>query len=192
MVEDERRRGVSCETARELIHRLLDGELMDVVRRQELEDHLDSCADCSSAQEELGAVQSALGALPELPLPDAALEEVWQRTTRRGSARRPGPARRWLDWRPAAAAAALALALYAAWSVDGVRTEPTPEEVARAVEETRMVLGLTARALRDARQSAATAVREVLADEVSPALRRVPIRWPGETDEERRETGNGV
>ena len=68
----------------------------------------------------------------------------------------------------------LALALYAAWNVGGVRNEPTAEEVARAAEETRMVLGLTARALRDARQ---VAVKDVLADEVSPALRKVPIRW---------------
>ena len=61
--------------------------------------------------------------------------------------------------------------------------------MARAIEEIRMVLGLTARALRDARQAA---VEDVLADEVSPALRRVPIRWPGESEKKRRESGNGV
>jgi anti-sigma factor RsiW len=188
MVEDEQRRGMSCDTARELIHRLLDGELMDAVRREELEEHLDSCADCRRAREELGALQSALRALPQQQFPDAALGEVWERTTRRSpgrSARRS----RWLDWRPAAAAAVLALALYAAWNTGGVRSEPTAEEVARAAEETRMVLGLTARALRDARQAA---VKDVLADEVSPALRKVPIRWPGERDAERRESDNGV
>ena len=52
---------MSCDTARELIHRLLDGELMDAVRREELEEHLDVCADCRRAREELGALQSACG-----------------------------------------------------------------------------------------------------------------------------------
>jgi anti-sigma factor RsiW len=180
---------MSCETARDRIHRVLDGELMDAVRREELEEHLESCAECRRAREELGAVQSALRGLPVQPFPDEALQEVWRSTTRSGSARRVAAGRRWLDWRPAAAAAVLALALYAAWDAGGARTGPTAEEVARAAEETRMVLGLTARALRDAQQ---VAVKDVLADEVSPALRRVPIRWPGETDKERRESGNGV
>ena len=189
MVEDERRRGMSCETARELIHRVLDGGPMDAVRREELDEHLEACADCRRAREELGAVQSALRGLPVRPLPDAALREVWERTTRRSPEQPVARSRRWLDWRPAAAAAVLALALYAAWNAGGVREEPTAEEVARAAEQTRMVLGLTARALRDAKQAA---VKDVLADEVSPALRRVPIRWPGRAVEERRESGNGV
>jgi len=189
MVENERRRGMSCEDARERIHRLLDGELMDAVRRQELDDHLDSCADCRRARAELGSMQSALRTLPEIPFPDAALRDVWARTSRGRAARPAVRARGWLDWRPAAAAAALALALWAAWDFGRVRTEPTPEEVARAAEETRMVLGLTARALREARQAV---VQDVLAEEVSPALRRVPIRWPGEAGAERRESGNGV
>jgi len=188
MVEDERRRGMSCERARELIHRRLDGELMDAVRRQELEDHLDSCAACRRARAELDSVQAALRALPRIPMRDEALREVWEQTSR-SRPDRASRARRWLDWRPAAAAAALALALWAAWDLGAVRTGPSPEEVARAAEETRMVLGLTARALREVRQAAVT---EVLAEEVSPALRRVPIRWPGEPEKERREPGNGV
>jgi len=180
---------MSCETARELIHRVLDGELMDAVRREELDEHLGACAECRRARDELGAVQSALRGLPAQPFPDEALQEVWRRTTRSGPVRRVAVGRRWLDWRPAAAAAVLALALYAAWDAGVVRNEPTAEEVARAAEETRMVLALTARALRDARQ---VAVKDVLADEVSPALRRVPIRWPGGANDERRESGNGV
>jgi len=189
MVEDERRRGMTCDEARERIHRLLDGELMDAVRRQDLEDHLESCAGCRRARTEFGSVQSALRELPQVPLPDEALREVWEQTSRSRTARPVARGRGWLDWRPAAAAAALALALWAAWDLGHLRTEPTPQEVARAAEETRMVLGLTARALRDARQAV---VRDVLADEVSPALRKVPIRWPREAKNERRETGNGV
>ena len=69
MVEDERRRGVSCETARERIHRLLDGELMDAVRRQELEAHLDCCADCRRAREELGARAGRARRPPRAPAP---------------------------------------------------------------------------------------------------------------------------
>jgi anti-sigma factor RsiW len=189
MVEDERRRGLSCESARGLIHRLLDGELMDVVRREELEDHLASCTACREARQELGAVQDALRDLPEFPMPDMALQEVWKRTTRSGPATESGRGKARSYWRPAVAAAALALALWAAWSAGEVRSKPTPAEVARAAEETRMVLGLTARALRDAQQAA---VKEVLVDEVSPALRRVPIRWPGATNKKRRASTNGV
>jgi hypothetical protein len=53
--------------------------------------------------------------------------------------------------------------------------EPTEAELAQAAEEARMVFTLTAQALRKAER---TATRDVLAGEVSGALRRVPIRWP--------------
>ena len=53
--------------------------------------------------------------------------------------------------------------------------EPTPEELQRAEAEIRLVLNRTAAALRQAERAA---VRDVLGGEVSPALRKVPIRWP--------------
>ena len=177
---------MSCDEARERVHRVLDGDLMLVEARRELDDHLASCAGCREASGELHSIQEALRSMPAAAFPDAALEAVWDRTTR--------SRRLWrsmLDWRAAAAAAVLALAIYGAWGparVAGV-AEPTPEEVARATEEARMVLGLTARALNDAKQAA---MEEVLAGEVSPALRRAPVPWPGGGAVERRGTRNGV
>jgi hypothetical protein len=53
---------------------------------------------------------------------------------------------------------------------------PSAERLARAEREIRLVLGRTAGALRRAEQAA---VREVLAGQVAPALRRIPIRLPG-------------
>ena len=50
----------------------------------------------------------------------------------------------------------------------------TPEEIARAVEEARLVLGLTGSALRRAERAA---VEQVLGGEVAPALQRLPIQF---------------
>jgi anti-sigma factor RsiW len=188
MGETDRRRGMSCEQARELIHQVLDGDLMDAALRGELNTHLARCFQCRSAEAELHAIQSALRDLAPQSMSDAALDDVWTRTSRPQRHRfgRPSPR----QWWAAAAAAVLAVTLYGAFQLNGsVNTEPTPEEIARATEQTRMVLGLTARALSDAKQAA---FKDVLADEVSPALQRVPIRWPGRAGSERKESGDDV
>ena len=84
----------------------------------------------------------------------------------------------------------LAVILYGAWDLSGpIEPQPSSAEVARAAEEARLVLGLTAKALRGAKK---TAIEDVLAGEVSPALQRAPIRWPGESRAGRQESGNGV
>jgi anti-sigma factor RsiW len=180
------RRRMTCAEAMDRIHRILDGDLMDAMLRQELEDHIAACADCRMAQDELGAIHSALGALPELELPDSALEEVARRTSRPLRSARTRPRR--APWWAAAAAAVLAVALYVTWD-PGDPASYTDEEVARAAEQMRGVLGLTARTLHEAKQAA---FDEVLAGEVSPALQRAPIRWPGAAGLEPRESGDDV
>ena len=61
------------------------------------------------------------------------------------------------------------------------RTEPgmTEAELQQAALEARLVLGLTSRALK----RGDTAVGQVLTGEVSPALKKVPIRWPTKDNE---------
>jgi hypothetical protein len=99
------------------------------------------------------------------------LERVWDRTTRAGGRR----ARGW-RWNLAAAAAVVAIVLSGLWLRNGsAPTGPTDAELARAAREARMVLQLTSHALRRTERAA---VQEVLTDEVSRALRRVPISWP--------------
>ena len=186
MAEDQQRRGMSCEEARERIHRVLDGDLMAAEARQVLDAHLAECPGCRQADVELRSIQEALRSIQAVPLPDAVLAEVREQTVRGRAARF-----RLLDWRAAAAAVVLALAIYGSWSTFGPTVEPVPseQEVAQATEDLRMVLGLTGRALRDAKQ---TAFNDVLADEVSPALKRIPIRLREATRNERRSSGDDV
>lgn len=191
-----------CEEARERIHLVLDGDLMEASLLQQLEAHLADCAECRTAEAELKAARSALRALPQPALPADALEEVWRRTSRtrpqRASARSPFP------WRALAAAASLAIVLFTAWMLSGTTPtrvagpvvppsppiiEPTEEEIARAAEQTRMVFRLTASAMRKAKEKA---FKDVLADDVSPALQRLPFRLPGGSGPRERESRNDV
>jgi anti-sigma factor RsiW len=171
-----------CEQAIERIHQILDGDLMDAAQRQELESHLSNCDGCRKADAELRTIQQALSALPADELPEDALEQVWTRTTKA----RLKPA---YHWSIAAAAAVLVLALLGLWQIGapGV-AEPTQAELDRAADEARMVLGLTAQALRKTEQAV---FKSVLTDEVSPALKSVPIKWPGAAAG-RRKGGNDV
>ena len=186
MAEDQQRRGMRCDEARERIHRVLDGDLMAAEARQGLDAHLAGCPGCRQADAELRVIQNALRSIPAVPLPDPVLAEVRERTVQ-GRVRRS----RLLDWRAAAAAVVLAMAIYGSWSTWGsvVDPGPTEQEVAQATEEVRMVLGLTGRALREAKQ---TAFNDVLADKVTPALQHIPIRLRGETRRERRSSGDDV
>ena len=165
-----------CPEAREAIQVALDADMMEAGKRQLLEAHLAGCADCREHETEMRTIQHALRSLPSPELPDAALQEVWDRTTR---AEKTPTQRAWgPGWRNLAAAAAAVLII----AVGGVLQwggrvpgEPTDEELRRAADEARVVLGLTSQALRKTEQAA---FRDVLADEISGALRRVPIEWP--------------
>ena len=170
---------LSCTDAEALIHRLLDGDLMDATQRTRLDEHVDDCAACRAAQAELRMVQDGLRALVETPLADEALQRVWRRTSRGGLR----IFRDWgLDWRMAAAAASIALLAWVGvttWRPQP--TGPTDAEIAQAAQDARMVFQLTSRALETTGQ---VAIREVLTEQISPALQRVPLRWPGSTRQE--------
>lgn len=168
-----------CTEAREAIHVSLDADLMDAGLKRRLEVHIASCTSCREFAAELGAIQEGLRSLPELPMPDDALEQVWDRTTRsrRASAR---------AWRRnlTAAAAVIVIALAGLWLRNGSAPPgPTDAELEQAARDARMVLQLTSRALRRTEQAA---VGDVLTDEVSQALRRVPIQWPERSAAQRR------
>ena len=118
-------------------------------------------------------MQDLLRGMAEQPMPDDAVDEVWRRTVRAPQNRaRP----RWKDWRFAAAAAVV---VFATWM--GVRYSPfvtgsrPDDEALRAAQEVRMVLQLTANAIKKSEQ---VAFREVFAEELSPALQKVGILWP--------------
>ena len=68
-------RSLTCDQARELIHSVLDGDLMDASRRVALDVHLDGCSACREARAELETIQERLRGLPLTPLADAALDE---------------------------------------------------------------------------------------------------------------------
>lgn len=166
-------KGFGCREAHEAIQLALDADMMEAGTRQELDAHLSDCAACREHEAEMRTIQRALRSLPSPELPDAALEQVWDRTTR---AKR--PSRTWgPGWRKLAVAAAVtAVAVVGVLKWDGnVPGEPTETELRRAAHEARAVLGLTSQALRRTEQAA---FRDVLVNEVSPALRRVPIDWP--------------
>ncbi len=166
-------RSPGCEAARRSIHRRLDGDRLDGAEERSLLGHRAGCAACREAELELRAVQNALRALPPDRLPDAALRAVLDRTVR--AEREGARPRLGLDWR-LAAAAAVTIAVIGLWyAVYPPPPRPREAELTRAALETRMVLRLTAQALHKAER---TAMRDVLAPEVSGALRRLPIEWP--------------
>jgi hypothetical protein len=163
---------------------LMDGPVA-AVRRATLDEHLARCADCREVRQGLDTVRTALRALPEIPLPGDALDEVWARTVDAGPADARGVA-----WRPrlaaiaAVAASLLLVALAVRWSsrlppqptVRSVTAvEPGAERLEQARREARQVLGITAAALARSEQAA---FGRVLGDEVSPAIRRIGIHWP--------------
>jgi len=170
-----------CERARRALQDGLDGPL-PTGEREVLDGHLEGCGECREYRDDLLAVREGLQALPDVPLPDDALEEVWSRTLATGAP----PARSRKRWGWAAVAAALLVAALV-WVLNPIQwTEPAPteEELGRAADQTRLVLALTAQALQRTEDAA---VRGVLAGEVSPALHRIPLNWPeGPTRQERR------
>jgi anti-sigma factor RsiW len=172
-----------CAEAREAMQELMDGPV-PAVRRATLDEHLADCAECREVRQGLETVRTALRALPEIPLPGDALDQVWARTVDAG----PDDSRV-AAWKPrlgaiaAVAASLLVVALAVKWSS---RLPPEPatgpalavlsdEEIEQAREEAKRVLEITAVALA---RSERAAFERVLGEEVSPAIRRIGIQWP--------------
>jgi anti-sigma factor RsiW len=163
-----------CDVFRPLLDERLDGDLA-ADRAAALEAHLAECADCRAVAEGLAAVRAGLRALPEHPLPSVALEEVLDRTVRAGRPKvLPRFAALWPAWAGAAVVVVLALLLARLPHEPSTLAQPSPAEVARARSEARLVLSVASNALHRAERAARD---RVVAGEVAPALRRLPIRW---------------
>ena len=173
----DEKHGMTCSTAMERFHRVLDADLMEARERQRMEEHLAVCEACAEKSAQLREMQDLLRAMAEQPMPDEAMDEVWGRTVKAPRVRmRP----RWQDWRFAAAAAVVVAATWVGVKNVPDRT-PGPDLAAQqAAREVRMVLQLAANALK---KSEEVAFREVFAEEVSPALQRVGILWPSASRE---------
>ena len=153
----------ACGRAGALLHARLDGELGGT-DADWLGAHLATCSACREIGEELALVREALRAAPLLGFPERDLEEVWDRTIR--APRRSGRLRPLLGGLAAAGLAAVLLLS------GGFRRPPdlaSDAEVLRAAADLRLVLRITDRELR---RTGATALHEVIGQEIAPALRQ--------------------
>ncbi len=167
---------MSCEEIRKRIHLDLDGD-------RHVAEHLASCADCRVWIDEHAAIQASLRSLPELQLPDLALQRIWKRTSRSGEGR-VAPVVRHRRLRVAAAAIVIAGAIGVwSWRRPVPSVQPSDAELQVAAQEARIALELVGDALRRTRR---VAVRDVLIDEVSGTLRKVPVEWPEPSNPENR------
>ena len=176
---------LDCARARRNVHRVLDGDALRPAERGRLSAHLGGCVACREFERDVTELHAALRSLPQDSLPDASLERVWDATVR-SAERRTGAVERWIDWRVLAAAAVLTLGFIGLWrsplvglgDARSTRVQvelSDTEELARLGAEARLVLRMTADALRRVERAA---VDDVLTDEVSPALSKAQIRWP--------------
>lgn len=172
----------ACDRYRGWIHSRIDGDL-DADAARELRAHLGSCASCRDEATSLEMVAVGLRDLRPETMPDAAFEAVLAHTSGSSRGRVVPFVRRRAAWIGLAAAAAVVVAAILVPSWRGGPVGPTPEETARARQEAQMALAIAAKALRRAE----TAGDRVLTDEVSPALKRIPIRWRHVAETDRRQ-----
>ena len=137
----------SCERTRQAIDECFDGDAAAQLSKASVAEHLSRCRVCRDYQTQLQAFEKELGSLPMIPFPEEALEAVFAQTVATDSGsmwRRP-----WLRWgNPLAAAAVLALCVTIPWTARRWGESLERERVARALVETRFVLGVTAEAFR--------------------------------------------
>jgi len=174
MIEECGQRPSACDHARVAIQTRLD-EPLPRERDAALRGHLESCDACRAYEAELRTLRVALRSMPTRPLPPDVREAALAATCI------PAPAHRRrrlaLRWPAPVVAAALALAALGLWRGGlAQQPRPSPGELAQARHDLRLVLALTGGALELVERAA---LNEVLTDGVAPALRHLPLRWPG-------------
>ena len=174
----------ACAKFTGLLHARLDGEI-GTPELRELDAHLASCAACRELADSFDAAREALRGMPLEPMPEEDFRAVLDRTIRAAASVAPfrsrllrrGPVFAGIGLAAAVVGAAILVPLFLAR-----HSGPSPEEIAHAREDARRALAIAGRALKRAE----TAGNAVVTDEVSPALRRVPLRWDRLAAESRR------
>lgn len=181
----------------ELMHRKLDGEDLSGEEQIRLRMGLAGSSEAREILDGLSHVQRELQHLPKGSFPDSALEQILARTSRSRVA--PGRSRaafgsrfgsHGLRW--ASLAAAVALLAVALWSIRAPQPEPAvatqsdadaqaEAQAEEALAELQTVFRLTSNAID---RSTAAALGDVVREEVSPALRKIPVRFPAATPAE--------
>jgi anti-sigma factor RsiW len=162
-----------CARAKRAIHARLDGDVLVPEDRARLDAHLVTCDACRTLSTELEQIQRELQSIRVPGLAPAALDQVWEETSR-------APARRRSPLRVAAWAAGLALLLGgSSWILLQQRERALHDqaELRRATTEARLVLAVAGDALR--RTERVTTDR-VLEGGIRQALDRTSIRWSGD------------
>ena len=81
---------MACESRIDRIQELVDGSL-GAIRRSELEQHLEQCADCRALKEDLERIRDAAAALPQMRPPDGAWLQIAGRLRQEGRIRHAAP-----------------------------------------------------------------------------------------------------
>ena len=81
---------MACESRIERIQELVDGSL-GAIRRSDLEQHLEQCADCRALKEDLERIRDASAALPQMRPPDGAWLQIAGRLRQEGGIRQTAP-----------------------------------------------------------------------------------------------------
>ena len=171
----------ACARFEDLLHARRDGELGDAESR-ELEGHLASCDRCREIASSLESAREALRGIAFEPMPEADFQAVLDRTVRSEGKVVPLRPRRPRLYAGLGLAAAVIAAAVIVPLVVSRNQGPSPREIAHAREDALRALAIAGRALKRAE----TAGNAVVTGEVSPALRRVPLRWDRLADDSRR------
>ncbi len=117
---------MNCADTQDLLQGYVDGEL-DLVRSLEIEQHLQDCAACGRAQQNLQGLRTALSAGTLYYTPPAQLQRRVQTALRQTE---PAPAlRRRLPWRLLNLSIAVAAVVILAWSLVHNLTAPSADDL---------------------------------------------------------------
>lgn len=176
-MNDPHEHALTCEQALDAIHARFDDALTDDDDAA-LDAHLATCDACREFEAGLPFVCETVRRLPDIGLPDDALDAVFAATTRRRSA--PLLYRLMTRWQTAVAAAVVAFALLLG-TLTPRRSPPAPSpEVEQAYAEAQFVVQLTGRVLNEVQHTALDEIGEIRA---TPAVQRVSGLWSIATDD---------